>query len=66
MNSSILKIGKMQHVMNSFMHLINALLGLKLSALKEVELFISTAVYDKLQKIIVQKNVHILKITQNY
>ena len=62
MNSSILKIGKTQHVMNSFMNLINSLLVLKPNVLKEVNLFISAIINNKLPKIIVQKNVRIPNI----
>lgn len=62
MNSSILKIGKTQHVMNSFMNFINSLLVLKPNALKEVKLFISAAIINKLPKIIVQQNVRISNI----
>ena len=44
------------------MNLINSLLVLKPNALKEVKLFISAAIINKLSKIIVQQNVHILNI----
>lgn len=49
-------------MINSFMNLINSLLVLKPNALKEVKLFISAAIINKLSKIIVQQNVHILNI----